>query len=385
MKISHCISISLIVCACFACTQKDIKESRAERARHNESDKILVGAAAPWKDIADKGLYWQGIEMAAEEVNAGGGVLDKKLKIIKADDNETVEQGRIIAQKFVDNPDIVAVIGHYNSYISIPTSIIYEYYGVLMLSPTSTNPQLTKRKGYNYIFRNIPTDEEIGRQLAKVSKENRLKHIVIYHVKDAYGLGLANAFEKKIEELGGGVVTRMSYVSTADRNYFRQDLKTLKKNYSFDAIFLAGVVPQAAVFIKTAREMGINVPIIGGDGLYSSQLWKIGGDATEGTIIGAYFDENATIKQVQRFKLNFYKKYGQIPDDWAAQGYDAVKLLVHAIKKAGTSSPPNLAEALRNTSDWQGVTGRHSFNNNGDVVDKPVILKTVVKKSFKLL
>jgi branched-chain amino acid transport system substrate-binding protein len=378
------ICAMVLVILLSACSSRDDKQKRAYRAARGKGD-ILVGAVAPWESIKDKGMYWQGLEMALNEVNESGGALGRRIRIVREDDEGKVSKGRIVAQKFADNLDMVAVIGHYNSYISIPTSVVYEYYGLLMLSPTSTSPALTRRQGFKLVFRNIPTDAEVARQLADFATlQEGYRRLMIYYVKDAYGRGLANAFEKRAEEGGGYVVDRLSYDSTSDERYFRKNLTFWKNNFTFDAIFLAGVVPQAAEFISEARRLGITVPILGGDGLDSPQLWEVGGIGVEGTIVGTYFHPDDPRGVVQRFVEAFGTKYGRRPDAWAAQGYDAVKLLAHVMEEAGTTVPHKMAETLRSTRNWPGVTGPHSFNENGDVMGKPIVIKVVRNRSFHL-
>lgn len=381
MKFRH-IFFALLLIIVLCCQSRDEKQERAYRAARAKGD-IIIGAAAPWNNIKASGMYWQGIEMAVDEVNTKGGVLGRSIRIIRKDDQGTVNQGRIVAQNFADNLDMVAVIGHYDSYISIPASVIYEYYGLLMLSPTSTSPELTNREGFKLVFRNVPTDEEVARQLARFAYKNGYKRMMIYFVGNAYGRGLAKAFEKQIEKLGGNIVDSLSYDSLSESKYFKNDLEAWKNNFSFDAIFLAGSVrKKAGQIISEARQLGISVPIMGGDGLLSPELWKIGGHWVEGTVVGAFFDPDNPVPEVQSFNKTFSDKYGCLPDDVAAQGYDAVKLLTYSIQKAGTTVPYKVADALRSTKGWIGVTGQHTFNEKGDVEGKSIVLKVVRNKRF---
>lgn len=385
MRAGWTFSVCLLVLLA-ACGQSEHGErARALKASRERGD-IVIGVPGPWNWLqVDKSLYWEGIEMAFQEVNDAGGVLGRKLRFIKEDDQGTVSRGRIVAQKFADNPDVVAVIGHFSSIVSLPTSLIYEHYGILMLSPASTSPELTSRRGLKYIFRNIPTDEEVAKQLAELLNRKGYDRIVTYYINDDYGRGLANAFEIHSSEIGCIIVDRLSYDSIARPKYFRRSLESWKRNFSFDAILLAGVMPQAAEFIVTARQMGITTPIVGGDGLDSPQLLEIGGHWVEGAIMTTYYHHDVPSPIAQEFNKAFSKLYGKLPDSWAAQGYDAVKLLAHAIQKAGTTAPRKVAQALRSTQGWVGVTGEHTFNAQGDVVGKRIILQVVRDGKFKIL
>ena len=379
MKFRH-VFFTILMLSIFCCQQRDEKQERAFRAARAKGD-IVIGAVASWD--SNKTL-WQGIELAVDEVNAKGGVLGRKIRIIKKDDKGSVDEGRFVAQSFACNPDMVAVIGHVDSYISIPASIIYEYYGLVMFSPLSTAPELTVRDGFKLIFRNVPTDKDIARQLAKFAIDMGYQEMVVCFLENAYGRGLARAFEKQFEKTGGTIIDTISYDSLSDAGYFRKSLTTWRDNFSFDAIFLAGTVPQAAEFISEAGKLGIKVPVMGGDGLLSPDLWETGGNRAEGTIVAAFYNPDDPKPMVQQFNRAFRKKYKRLPDDDAAQGYDAVKLIAASIKKAGTTVPCKIADALRLTKNQMGVTGSHTFNERGDVINKAIIIKVVRNNKFEI-
>jgi branched-chain amino acid transport system substrate-binding protein len=352
---------------------------RARRAERATGD-IVIGAAAPWSQQGS--MLWQGIELAVKEINDAGGVLGRKIKIIKKDDQGEVEAGKLVAQEFVDNPDVVAVIGHSNSYISIPVSIIYEYHGILMLSPLSTSPSLTQR-GFKLVFRNIPTDEAFGKRLSEISENLGYKKVLIYYVRNAYGLQLANSFEEHAPDLGVAIPDRKAYSATTRDMMFQYDLGTWKNYYDFDAIFLAGDIPLAASIMVHARKLNISVPFLGGNAMDSEDLLKIAGSAAEGTIVASPFDPKDPDPLTQEFNAAFLREYGVMPDADAAQGYDAVKVLAHAMEKAQSTVPAQVAKSLRSIKGWPGVTGPHTFDGNGDVVGKPIDIRRVRNGHFE--
>ena len=360
------------------------KEQRARRAAELKGN-IQIGAVAPWAKIANLGYYRQGIEMAADEINAAGGILGKKLDLIERDDEGSVSRGRIIAQEFATNLDMVAVLGHYNSHVSIPCSLVYEYYGLLMFSPASTSNRLTEREGFKLVFRNVETDRKIGARMAEFSRKHKFERLMILYSKDDYGRGLADAFEEKVEELGCSVQDRCGYdVSSNPKNY-RREFRTWKEDYAFDAVFIAGSMPDAAGFIVMLRQMGINVPIFGEASLDTPRLWEIGGDAAEGTIVASYFNPGDPDPVVRRFAENFEKRYAVLPDVWAAQGYDALKVLAFAMEQGRSAAPSKVADALRGIGNWKGVTGDHAFNRRGDVTEKHIVFKVVRGKKFEYI
>lgn len=375
------ISLFLLIITASCIGEKNISKERAVKAEKATGD-IVIGAAAPWSFMLNHTgeMMWEGIEMAVNEVNTSGGVLGRKILIVKEDDEASVTKGRSIAQTFAENLDMVAVIGHYNSHVSIPASSIYESSGLLMLSPESTNPELTQQ-GFKYVFRNVPSDIIIGAQMADCMIKMGHRKVAIYYTRSTYGYGLANGFEDRFVEYidkfeGVEIVDRISY----DSNNMREFKAVLNrwKHLKFDAIFLVAGMPEAAMIITKACELGINVPFFGGDLFGSPELWKIAGKSSDRIVFGTFFHPDDPRPEVKRFNTDFKDKYGTIPDPMAAQGYDAVKLLVYAMKKAGTTAPDKVADILHSTKNWMGVTGVHTFDEKGDVVDKPVV-KIIVK------
>ncbi len=384
MKARSILPILLLMLTVASCGRPgEVKEERERRALASKGD-VVIGAAAPWALLeAQKILYWQGIEMARDEINSGGGVLGRKIRLIKEDDERTISKAKIVAQKFADNPDMVAVLGHYNSYISIPTSLTYEYNGLLMFSATSNVTRgLSDRKSF---FRNVPREDEIARRLAAFAKKHGYERLMIYCQNDDSGMQMANAFEIRASELGCTIVDRLSYDSLCAARYFKKDLENWKKNFTFDAIFVAGDVQKSAEIIAQVRRLRINATVLGGDTLDSPKLWEIAGDSAEGTIAATFFHVDEPRPEVRVFDEAFSKRCGKQPDAMAAQGYDALKVLAYAMEQAGTTAPSKVSQALVKIKNWVGVTGPHAFNADGDVVDKPVILQVVRGKRFELL
>lgn len=361
-----------------ACAEDDLRVLRAQKALNATVDTpIVIGLV--WPFYAEYDQLPQGVRMAVEEINANGGLLGgRPLRLIEADDFDSVREGRLVAQEFAENTDMVAVIGHAWSYISVPASPIYEFNGLVMLSPSSTSPELT-RNGFQFIFRNVSSDEEIARQLAIYAESQGYARMTILHVNDPNGRQLANIFENEADRRGINVVDRRSYQGT-NRNF-----RTIIANWQmldFDAIFIAGSNPEAAEFILQARTAGIEAPIMGSDGLDTSDLWNIAGEAAEGTVVVSHYHPDTPREQQQQFIEKYRQRYNTDPDTWAAQGYDAVYLLAHAMTVAGSSRSEAIAQALHQTREWQGVTGPHTFNERGDVVGKPIILKILQNGAF---
>jgi branched-chain amino acid transport system substrate-binding protein len=273
---------------------------------------------------------------------------------------------------------VVAVIGHLQSYVSVPAAAIYDLSGLVMLSPTATDPELTSQ-GYRRVFRATFTDRTVGRQMADFAASRGHRQVAIYYIRNRYGRGLANAFEERASELGVSVAARQSYDPSEQANE-RTFAPTLRewKEVDIDAVFLAGEVPSAARFITEARRQGITAPIYGGDAMSSPALIGVAGAAAEGTIVASVFHPDEPRAEVQRFTAAFRQRFGASPDAGSALGYDAVRLLAHAMREAGSTVPDEVARALHAVNGWQGITGAFSFDANGDLADKPLV-KMVVR------
>ena len=155
------------------------------------------------------------------------------------------------------------------------------------------------------------------------------------------------------------------------------------KGLGFDAIFIAGTMPEVAYLVEQARELGIGQPIVGGEGLATESFLEATGEAAEGIVVATYYHPDDPRPEVQQFNAAFQARYGMLPDVWAAQGYDAVKVLAHAMGMAGSTVPEQVAEELCSIAEWPGVTGPYTFQENGDVIGRPIVLTVVRDGAFE--
>ncbi len=390
-------SVFLVGCSDF----EDYEGSRAYQALNAASgDDIVLGFVWPFVSEYEAVMYdecvmppegdclplgeWDllplGVHMALDEINASGGILGgRRIRLIQRDDNDAVTQARLIAQEFAENTEIVAVIGHAWSYTSVPASPLYEFNGLIMLSPSATSPDLTSRE-FDFIFRNLASDDEIGRQLAEYAGGQGFESMAILYVNETYGRELSNVFENEASRLGIRIVDRRAYRGS-ERSFDHILLDWQERE--FDAIFIAGAGVEAGSFIRQARELGIDVPVIGGDAMDTSDLWEENAEAVEGVIVASHYHADNPRPELQEFIHNFEERWGMPPDTWSAQGYDALYLLAYAMNTAGTTEPEEVARVLHDTRNWQGVTGPHSFDEYGNVVGKSIILKRVVNAEFE--
>ncbi|MEO8561606.1 MAG: ABC transporter substrate-binding protein [bacterium] len=358
---------------------KDHAANAAERA----SD-VVIGVAWPWAAHPEI-KFGEGLQMAVDEVNASGGVGGHPLRLRREDDRASVDSGRMVAQRLSTDPAVVAVIGHLQSYVTIPAAAIYDANGVVLLAPTATDPELTGH-GYKRVFRTTFTSPTVGRQMAAYAGARGFQRVAIYYVRDDYGRGVSNAFEEWATDAGITVVARQSYdpEGSATEAAFTSTFAKWK-SLEVDAIFVAGEVPLAGSLIAKAREAGLTLPIIGVDAMGSSALMSVGGAAVEGTVVPTVFHPSEARPEVQRFVTAFTAKFHVPPDAGSALGYDSVWLLARAIRAAGSTKPDAVALALHATHDWKGVTGSFAFTPNGDLTDRPLVKMVVRKGKFEYL
>jgi len=341
------------------------------------SEDIAIGVAWPFE--SNNSLFREGVDLAVKEINQGGGINGRKIKLVIKDDQGSVAVGMAVAQSFVKDRQVAAVIGHRNSFVSIPASRIYEEAGLVMLSPASTAPELTG-KGYKSVFRNIPGDDQIAGRIANYCSQQGHKRMVVFYSEDSYGMGLANSFEDHAKKAGIQVVDRITYYG---------DLKDLERLHNkwkaldFDGIFIACGMPAGAEFIADGGRAGISARYYAGNAMDSPLLSEIGGRAADGTVLGTIFNPADTRQEVQKFIDNFTKEYYKAPSAYSAQGYDAVKILAAAIERAGAPDPQALAGQLRVLKNWPGVAGYHSFDQNGNDVGDLVVIKVLRDGKFQ--
>ncbi len=362
-----------------SCDYKGISvKERTKRASESKGD-IVIGVV---NSSLSKNFFFEGTDMALEEINQQGGVIGRKIKPLFYDDQRTIKKGRKIAWKLSRNPDVIAVLGHRYSGIAIPVSATYEKNGILFISPGASIPTFTNYGG-KYTFRNIPSDEEFGRQMADFCYHRGFKNIVVIYERRTIGRMLSEIFHERATDLGIKIVSTKSYFGWQDD--FRQMISELIKEHDFDAVFLAGLLPLAGKFIKQARDTGINVPFIVSSNLDSPELLSVAGDAAEGVIVPTVFNPGYPSRVTRDFVKRFEAKFGVPPDIWAAQGYDGIRLLAHAIEESYSTVPVILASTLRIVENWQSVTDSYSFEASGDITGKSIFFKEIRNSRFEFV
>lgn len=375
------VSLALLISGALTSCSGPSTPAAQRAVRADRASEIVIGAAWPWSGRKNL-LYAQGMEMALEEINGAGGIGGRRLRIVKEDDHETVDDGRVVAQKLVGNPDVVAVIGHMESFVTVPAAAIYDLGGVLLIAPTSTDPRLTEQ-GYKFVFRVTFNDKQIGTHMATVAADRGYRRMAIYYIRNDYGRGQANAFEETFSSRGGTVVDRRSYDATDVQNSRSVgELIADWQTRSLDALFIAGEAPQAAILMGEARRKNLRIPMLGGDALGTPELFHPDPAAVEGATIAAAFHPDDPRPKVQTFRGTFQRRFGRPPDSAAALAYDSLHVLAEGMRRAKSSAPEQVRAALHALSDWEGVTASFSFSESGDLVGRHVTMIEVRSGRF---
>jgi branched-chain amino acid transport system substrate-binding protein len=313
-----------------------------------------------------------GIELALKEANAAGGVKGKKLEVRVYDSQGRPEEGAQAVTRLITQDKVVLILGEAASSVSMAMAEKAQAAGVPMITPTSTNPAVTK-KG-DYIFRVCFIDPFQGFVMAKFARENlKMNRVaVLQDNKAAYSVGLTDVFSRKFSEMGGAIVANESY-SKGDTD-FRAQLTALKKTKP-DGVYVPGYYTDVGIIARQARELGLTVPLLGGDGWESDKLFELGGDALEGSYFSNHYAVDNPDPLLKEFIAKYQAAYGGVPDSVAALAYDAARLAIDALKRAPDQSGPALREALAASKDFPGVAGTINLDENRDAVKQAVILK----------
>ncbi len=341
---------------------------------------VKIGHVAPTSGaIAHLGKDNEnGARLAIDELNAKGvkiGGKSVKLELISEDDAADPKQGTAAAQKLVDSK-VNGVIGHLNSGTSIPASKIYSDAGIPQISPSATNPKFT-RSGYKTTFRVVADDVHLGGTLGRYAVNSvKGKSIAVIDDRTAYGQGVAEEFEKAVKAAGG---TLVGHEFTTDKaSDFMSILTTLKAKKP-DVVFFGGMDAVAGPMIRQMKSLGINAKFMGGDGICTSELAKLAGDAmADGQVICAEAGgvEGQQKKGMDDFYARYKTRFNADVQVYAPYVYDAVNVMVDAMVRAKSSDPAKYLPELAKTTGYKGVTGTITFDAKGDIKNGALTLYT---------
>jgi branched-chain amino acid transport system substrate-binding protein len=322
----------------------------------------------------------QGVELALKQINAAGGVKGKQIVDIALDDQGKPDEAATAVTKLITQNNVVAILGEVASSRSLAMAPIAQRYKIPMISPTSTNPDVTK-KG-DYIFRACFLDSFQAKVMARFALDNlKFKKVAILRdVKNDYSVGLSNFFTEIFKQSGGTITIDQSY-SAGDKD-FKAQLTAIRATNP-EAIYVPGYYGDVVLIGRQARELGIKAPMMGGDGWDSPKLKEIGGEALNGYYISNHYSTGDKNPKTQDFVAKYKAAYGGLPDSMAALAFDSTYMLVDAMNRAKSLSPSDIRDALATTKDFDGVAGKITMDAGRNPVKSAVVLKVVNGGDFE--
>ena len=319
-----------------------------------------------------------GTVMAIDEINAAGGLFGKPIRLITEDDQSKAGEAATVVKKLISRDGIVALLGEVASSRSLEAAPICQQASIPMVSPASTNPKVTEQG--DFVFRVCFIDPFQGTVLSKFSLNKGWKKIAILtDVKQDYSVGLSEFFKAHFVANGGMIVNEQSY-SSGDKD-FKAQLTAIKASAP-DAIVASGYYTEAGLIALQARELQLNVPLLGGDGWDSPSLVEVGGKAVEGCFFSNHFSTEDPAPLIQDFLKRYRDKFNKEPGAMSALGYDSAMILVDAMKRAGTTDGRAVRDALAATKDFTAITGKITLNPQRNA-DKSAVVLEVKEGKFK--
>lgn len=316
---------------------------------------------------------YNGVLMAADEINNAGGINGRRIDVVFEDDRGSAEEAARLTAKLIDEDKVIAIIAGGTSGNSRAAAPKAQSSHIPLISPSSTDPAVTQTG--DYIFRACFVDSFQGEVMASFAANtlNAHKAAIIYDFNSPYGRGLTEYFELSFAKLGGQIVSKQTYTQgDAD---FKGQLSSIRSAEP-DVIYIPGYYGDVALIAKQARMIGLTQPLLGGDGWDAPELWQLGGDALNGAYISTHYSSDDPSPMIQTFVEGYKQRYGNtLPDAHAALAYDATRLLVDAIIRAGTTESSKLREALATTKYFKGVTGDITMDKDRNAVKPAVVLK----------
>lgn len=334
---------------------------------------IRFGATFPLTgEVASYGQKAQrGIELAVEDLNAKGGLLNSQVSVDFQDDRNDKREAVSIMTKFATIDKVPVIFGSAGSGVSLAIAPLANRYKVVLISPVSSSSQLSTEGG-DFFFRTVPADDLQAEVLAQWVFDSGAKRVAVVYTNNSWGKPLEEGFSAKFTALGGQVLLSEGVQEgSAD---FRTIIVKLKELDALDAVISPTYPKEGGIFVRQIKELALEVPLFGGDNWGSPEFRNIAGDAAEGVCYTA--PSESTSPAFNAFAQRYEAKFGEAPDILGAYAYDAAMAIFKAIEAAGATDPEKVREALLKLS-FQGVSGDIAFRPNGDLQSEAYAKKTI--------
>ena len=323
--------------------------------------KFGVGGPITGPNAATGSQMKNGVEQAAADINAAGGILNQKIVTEFGDDVSDPKQGVSVANKFAGD-GVKFVIGHYNSGVTIPASEVYQENGILEITPASTNPTVTERGLWN-IFRTCGRDDQQGKVAGTyILAHFKGKKIAFVNDKTTYGKGLADETLKTIK---AGGMTEVLYegINTGEKDY--SALISKIKQSGADLVYFGGLYTEGGLIVRQMRDQGVKAPLMGGDGITSDEFASVGGPGVEGTLM-TYGPDPRNKPQAKDVVAEFRAKKFE-PEAYTLYSYAGVQIIKQAAEAAKSADPKKVADMMHSGMSFKTVLGDIAYDKKGDI------------------
>lgn len=370
--LSSVLAVCVVGVGVGGCTQSRVPEDEIRIGQFGS----FTGSEASFGQSTDRG-----IRLIFDAKNAAGGIRGKKIVLVTEDNQGKAEETTSIVKKLIAQDQVIALLGEVASTRSLAAAPIAQNYKIPMITPSSTNPEVTK-KG-DFVFRVCFIDPMQGPIMARFAAEDlKLKKVAILRdIKSDYSMGLSKFFTAKFKELGGEVVATLDY--TSNDPDFKAQLTQIRA-VAPDGLFVPGYYNDLGPIARQARELGLKIPLLGGDGWDSPKLFELSAGALEGAYYANHYSAESPSPVTQKFIRDYRKAYGVQADGLAAAGYDAAAILLDAIERAPTLTPKAIRDELARTVDFNGATGRITINKDRNA-DKDIFIVKVAGNAVKFV
>ena len=383
-KKSAALLLTAVLALSVAAGCKKKEEAPKADAPKAAGDTIKIGfLGALTGDVAMFGKpTLEGMKMAADDLNAAGGVMGKKVEIVEADNRGDKQEGASVTQKLISRDNVIAIVGDPTTGITKVAAPIAQKAGVLLISAGATGPGVVENG--DFIFRNTLLDSvAIPACIDYFANDLKYKKVaIITSDNNDYSVGFSQTFRDAAKGKGIEIVADEK-VKDGDKDFSGQvtNIKAKKP----DVIFFSGYYTEGALIMKEARKQGVKANMFGGDGLFSPEFIKLGGSAVEGSMSALGFAPEQASPETAKFIEAFSKKFaGQVPGLFDAQGYDGVMMIADAIKRANSADPKVFKTAMAATKNFQGVSGTITIRANREPIKTPLCLLAVKDGKFSL-
>jgi branched-chain amino acid transport system substrate-binding protein len=373
-KTAWCIVLTLLLCV--ALVAGGCSSGSQSGSSGSSGGTIRIGWVAPLTGsvAADGQQMLNGAKLAAQQINAAGGIGGKQIVLVPQDDKSDPKEAADIATKFSADSSLVAVLGNYNSSCVLAEAPIMDQAQLPMIH-VGTSPVFTTQDN-PYLFRISMTDAFQGSFVTQWMYSEGQNDVAILYENDDYGNGLKDTVKNEMGTLGGKVAGIWSYEQGKTTDF--TSLLTSVKSSGANVLFIGGLYTEGALICGQMQQLGMTLPVYGTDGLYETDLIKLGGAAVEGVRVSGLFLPNDTNPKVASFVSAYKAAYNDTPGTYAALDYDAMNLLAQAITAVGTDHTKLQAYLSALPQPFVGATGSITFDQHHDA-QRPTVNKLVVK------